>query len=100
MIAAFLKADDGGFDYPALMISAFGVVATVGVFFALVRAIRTGQALLILALPRGGSLGRIVIEREKNPIGFWVVVVLYVLGMVLISYLTVGWCFGLSRKPS
>ena len=97
MIAAFLKTDDGDFDYPAAMMSAFLIFAVAGMAWGLYRAFMTGRILFAWGSTFGGS-GQFYVEREKNPTGFWVVVALYCLAMPLLCFLTVGICFALFRK--
>ena len=97
-MASFLITPQGGFDYGAALISLYLVFGVLGLAFVIVRALKSGHILLILVLPRGGSMGRFVIEREKSPSGFWCVVVVYCLSMLLLAALAIAFCFGLFRS--
>jgi len=97
MVAAFLKTVDGDFDYPATMVSAFFLFILVGVFFVLVRAIKTGR-IPFSWTPRTAHTIEFTVEREKNPVGFWLLFVVDCLMIPVLAFFIVGFCFGLFRK--
>jgi hypothetical protein len=70
MIAAFLKNDDGDFNYPVAMFSAFLLFVISLTILQLRRALYTGRIWFTYGY-MGSS--RFWIYREKNPFAFWFV---------------------------
>ena len=99
MIAAFLKTDYGSFDYPAAIVSLFFVFALVGICFVLGRAIKTGR-ILFSWTPRTAHTIECWVEREKNPVKFWLMVAFDCVMILVIILLVVGFCFAWFRKSS
>jgi hypothetical protein len=97
MIAAFLKNADGNFDYPAALFCLFLTLATAGLIRELCRSLRRGSILVSYGLAYGGS-GQFLVDRNKNPVRFWFMYVLYCFGVLLFVSLIVALCFGLLRK--
>ena len=89
MISAFLKSGDRDFDYPAAMLSVFLLFVISGMTWGLYRAFKTDRILFAWGSKFGGS-GQFYVARETNPIGFWVVVALYFIAILLLCFLAVG----------
>jgi hypothetical protein len=99
MIAAFLKNVDGDFDYPAAMLSLFLLFCITGMFFGLYRAFHTGRILFVWT-PRTAKTIKFYVEREKNALGFWLMVALYCFCISLQIFMIIAICFGLLRKSA
>ena len=99
MIAAFLKNVDGDFDYPAAMFSLFLIFCISGMIIGLYRAFHTGR-ILFSWTPRTARTIEFYVEREKNPSGFWLMVIVYCLCILLFIFFTIGICFGFFRKSA
>jgi hypothetical protein len=96
MLGAFLKDADGGFDIAGLAISLVGLWMVFGTaLWFLPRAIRTGR------MPYGAGFGgpRIYwLERQKHPVGFWILFALYSLMIPIGIFVATQGLFGWSRK--
>jgi len=95
MIAAFLRTDDGNFDYPILLVS-LGFLFLMG--FAVVQIRRAFQRGYVWFADGHGVHQKF--ERDKNPTGFWTMVAIYSASIPLFGLLIAVLCFGLLRKPS
>jgi len=97
MIAAFLKKVDGGFDYFAVIVSLFLAFAISWTLLKLCRAPQRG----FLELGNRGS-GSIYFrcEREKQPLGYWLLFAFYCLTIPLYIYFIYAVCFGLFRRTA
>ena len=96
MLAAFLKNADGSFAVGRLVIALFVIcVLLAGGFSGLRSAIRTGR----IPYFAGWGLSRTAyIEREKNPLYFWILFTLYCLFIPFGIYLMISGCFGFEHK--
>lgn len=94
MIAAFLKTDNGDFNYPALLVSIAILVVIAFAAVQLRRAIQKGYIWLV-----DGHGVHKKFEREANSTGFWFMFALYCLSILLFSSIVIVICFGLLRKP-
>jgi hypothetical protein len=94
MVATFLRTDDGGFDYSAALVSLFALLAVASVLFFLFRAIKSGRIVSPWGYTYSGA-GHFYVERTKNPIRFWFVIVVYLVGMLFFITVIASLCFGL-----
>jgi hypothetical protein len=99
MIAAFLKNVDGDFDYPAATLATFMLFCIAGVLIGLYRAFHTGR-ILFSWTPRTAKTIEFYVEREKNALGFWLMVTLYCFGILVFIFLIIGICLGLFRQSA
>jgi hypothetical protein len=94
MIAAFLKNDDGNFNYPAALVSGFFIVLIAWQIIHLCKSLKNGRVLF--GVPR---ISRVKwIERENNPARFWTAFTIHCLGLLLICWLIIVILFGFLRK--
>jgi hypothetical protein len=99
MIAAFLRTEDGDFNYPAALCSGFFLFCIFGLVVGLARGIKTGRILVSWGSQFRGS-GQFYVERANNPSDFWCWVGFYCLAMLLMAAMIVVISFGLLRKPA
>jgi hypothetical protein len=97
MTATFFKNIDGDFDYGAIIASFIFLVLICVYSWIFYRGFKDGR------FPYG--LGRVgspicYVEREKNPLGFWFVFVLYCLMVAFCFFMIVAMCFGVFQKPA
>jgi hypothetical protein len=95
MIAAFLRTDDGDFDYIRLLVS-LAFLFLIG--FAVVQIRRGFQRGYIWFADGHGVHQKFA--RDKNPAGFWTMVAIYFASIPLFGLLIAVLCFGLLRKPN
>jgi hypothetical protein len=94
MIAAFLKDDDGNFNYPAALVSAFFILLIAWQIIHLCKSLKNGRVLF--GLPR---ISRVRwIERANNPASFWAAFTMHCFGLLLFIWLISVISFGLLRK--
>jgi hypothetical protein len=96
MIAAFLKTDDGDFNYPALLGSLFLASVILYSVLQVRRALCKGD-ILFTAGSHGARCTKI--ERAKSPTGFWCVFAIYCVSSLIFSFILIAICFGWFRKP-
>jgi len=90
MFALFFRDADGNFNIARLIFSLIGLLISCGMaLWFLPRAVRTGR------MPFGVGFGGsqiYYIHRERNPIGFWLLFILYSL-MIPLGFLMAhdGW---------
>ena len=99
IFAAFLRNPDGTFDYASLLGSlAFAFLAYGGISL-LCKAIKTGRILF----GGGGAYSstyRRYFYRDKNPMAFWFVFVLYCVKIPVIALCIIAFCFGWFHNPN
>jgi hypothetical protein len=95
MIATFLRTDDGGFDYPVLLVS-LGALFMMG--FSVVQIRRAFQKGYIWFADGRGAHQKY--ERDTNPAGFWTMVVIHCVSIPFFGLLIAVLCFGLLRKSN
>jgi GT2 family glycosyltransferase len=94
MIAAFLKKDDGDFNYPAALVSVFFFFLISWDITHLCKALKTDRILFGVTY-----VSRVRwIERKNNPMGFWTALTIHCLGLLLCCSLIIVICFGLLRN--
>jgi len=95
MIAAFLKKVDGGFDYFAVIVSLFVVFVISWTIWKLCRTPKKG---FIEFGNRGSGSIFFHFERQKQPLGYWLLFAFYCFTIPVYIYLIYAVCFGLLRK--
>jgi hypothetical protein len=95
MIAAFLKTDDGDFNYPALLFSLLFLFLIGLNIIQLRKALKSDCIWLV-----SGHGAHKKFEKGKNPAGFWITFAMYCLGILLFVSIIVVVCFGLLRKSN
>jgi hypothetical protein len=95
MIAAFLKTDDGDFNYPVLLVS---LALLVLMAFSVVQIRRAFQRGCIWLADGHGAHQKF--ERDKNPTGFWTMIVIHCMSIPFCGALITILCFGLLKKPN
>ncbi len=96
MIAAFLKTVDGDFDYGAIFGSIIFIIGISINVWILRGAVKRRK------IPFGaGSHGSpiIWIERDENPVGYWIVFTLFSLMIGFCVFAIYAMCTGLFHKP-
>jgi len=94
--AAFFKTADGDFDIGGLVLILMGAWFAIGIPLMLRRFVRTRR----IPIGYSGMMGSTIfwIEREKHPIGFWVVFCFWcVLAIAGVGAIGCGW-FGYGRS--
>jgi hypothetical protein len=90
MIAAFLKAPDGEFDFRQPIILLFCICVGLFAVRQIYKGFKTGRVLFGIGV-FGSPISRI--DREKSPVGFWFAVAFYFLGLAMLSTIAVTFCF-------
>jgi hypothetical protein len=96
MIAAFLKNDDGNFNFPAALVSVFFILLTAWEINHLCKSLKNGRVLF--DVPRSRISHVRWIERSNNPARFWAVFTIHCFGLLLCVWLIIPISFGLLRK--
>ena len=94
MIAAFLKNDDGDFNYPAAMMSVLLFLGIAWDVTHLCKSLTTGRILFGVT-----HVSRVRwIERKNTSMGFWTAFTIHCFGLLLFCSLIIVICFGLLRN--
>ena len=99
MLAAFLRTEDGDFEYGPAFGAALFIVLLCGYAWSLYRSLETGR-IAYHVNARSGSYKICWLERDKRPGWFWFAFVAYSLMIPFCAWMAYALCTGFFHKPS
>jgi hypothetical protein len=99
LFGAFLRTEDGNFDIAALGL-VIGTMAAglYGLVWFVPKALREGKIRFTNAGPYISHGAEFFYDRTKNPIGFWISVVLFTFASIAFIAMGILISFGVQRK--
>src|ERR1700677_1472749 len=98
-IASFLKTEGGDFDIPAFaLLIGLLLAGGYGLLILMPTAIRTRRIRFTNCGPYGFRGSEFLFERDKNPIGFWIMIVLFSFTYAAMIVFGVLISFGIQRS--
>ena len=91
------KSPEGQFDWPALVVCLFMAFSIVGVIAVIVRALKNARVWFSWTSTYGDPI-EFHIDRKSNPFKFWLLILVYAVGIFACIAMILGLSTGYFRK--